>query len=72
MTAKPDHSAESVAGDRPRWETCSLCNYDRHRCPGCGTDVPHGTIACDECNQMADLIDGPVRPPSDEAERTGA
>jgi len=28
---------------------CALCNYVRHHCPGCGIDVDHGTITCDEC-----------------------
>lgn len=30
-------------------EHCAKCDYDRHRCPGCGADVPHGTIACAAC-----------------------
>lgn len=50
-----EHSADDV---RPLWETCSLCNYDRHRCPGCGIDVPHGTYACDECNRLTVRTDG--------------
>ena len=28
---------------------CSACNYDTHRCPGCGTPVAHGTVACSDC-----------------------
>lgn len=28
---------------------CEACDTDTHRCPGCGTDVPHGTVACKEC-----------------------
>lgn len=28
---------------------CDQCNYDTHRCPGCGDDVPHGTIVCADC-----------------------
>jgi hypothetical protein len=33
---------------------CDRCNYDLHRCPGCGIDVPHGTYACAECNGQPD------------------
>lgn len=28
---------------------CEKCDTDNHRCPGCGTDVPHGTVACVDC-----------------------
>jgi hypothetical protein len=28
---------------------CEKCDADNHRCPGCGTDVPHGIVACTEC-----------------------
>lgn len=30
---------------------CEQCDTDNHRCPGCGTDVPHGTVACDDCER---------------------
>jgi hypothetical protein len=30
---------------------CEQCNTDTHRCPGCGTDVRHGTVACDDCDR---------------------
>lgn len=28
---------------------CEACDTGTHRCPGCGTDVPHGTVACRDC-----------------------
>lgn len=31
---------------------CGLCDIDRHVCPGCGTPVPHGTVACEACNAL--------------------
>jgi hypothetical protein len=29
---------------------CSRCDTDTHVCPGCGANVPHGTVACAACN----------------------
>lgn len=29
---------------------CHNCDYVLHKCPGCGADVPHGTVACAGCN----------------------
>src|SRR5665647_2191260 len=34
--------------------SCNLCNLARHNCPGCGADVPHGTVACEACSNPAD------------------
>lgn len=28
---------------------CPRCNYDAHRCHGCGTPLPHGIESCDGC-----------------------
>lgn len=36
---------------------CDRCNYDRHRCPGCGTPVRHGTVVCVECNADESTVD---------------
>lgn len=36
---------------------CEKCDTDNHRCPGCGTDVPHGTVACTDCTARADAED---------------
>jgi hypothetical protein len=33
---------------------CGKCNTDDHRCPGCGTNVPHGVVACAECTARVD------------------
>jgi hypothetical protein len=30
---------------------CEQCDTDNHRCPGCGTDVPHGAVACAQCTR---------------------
>jgi hypothetical protein len=30
---------------------CEKCDTDNHRCPGCGTDVRHGTVACTDCTR---------------------
>lgn len=32
-----------------QWRTCDDCNYDRHRCGGCGEWLFHGTFACGSC-----------------------
>lgn len=29
---------------------CAACDHGGHTCPGCGGDVDHGTIACDDCD----------------------
>lgn len=44
-------------------ECCERCNTDMHVCPGCGEPVPHGTVACAECDppESGTLI---VRPSS--------
>ncbi|WP_030248233.1 hypothetical protein [Streptomyces sp. NRRL S-455] len=36
---------------------CEKCDTDDHRCPGCGTDVPHGTVACAACTARVDAED---------------
>jgi hypothetical protein len=36
----------------PLYETCDRCNYDRHNCPGCGENLPHGTEVCDESMKL--------------------
>ena len=28
---------------------CFRCNYDMHRCKGCGEPLPHGTEVCPAC-----------------------
>lgn len=33
---------------------CDKCDTDNHRCPGCGTDVRHGTVTCDDCTARVD------------------
>ncbi|MER7487948.1 hypothetical protein ABTY20_18975 [Streptomyces sp. NPDC126497] len=39
--------------DRPKGfdPACGKCGTDDHRCPGCGTDVRHGVVACDDCER---------------------
>jgi hypothetical protein len=40
---------------------CDGCNYDTHRCPGCGTDTPHGVAICAPCSLRLALEDAPDR-----------
>lgn len=40
---------------------CDGCNYDTHRCPGCGTDTPHGVAVCAACSLRAALESAPDR-----------
>jgi hypothetical protein len=35
---------------RYRDPSCDRCNYDLHRCKGCGEPLPHGTEICAGCN----------------------
>lgn len=28
---------------------CTLCNVDRHQCPGCGEQLGHGVNVCLRC-----------------------
>lgn len=47
------HTAEFqvavTATQLPEVPYCGQCDTARHVCPGCGTDVPHGTVACGPC-----------------------
>lgn len=36
---------------RSAWRDCDRCNYDMHTCPGCGTSLPHGMEACEDCRK---------------------
>lgn len=48
-----DHGLQDFGGDAlRRYDICETCNYDRHQCPGCGTELSHDGI---------DLSDGPRR-----------
>lgn len=31
------------------YRCCTLCNIDRHICPGCGKDLNHGIDVCLRC-----------------------
>lgn len=42
------------AAQRSSEPYCYNCDYVLHKCPGCGVDVPHGTVACDGCNGQDD------------------
>jgi hypothetical protein len=46
----PDCSVMRQAANG-RDSDCVKCDTDDHRCPGCGTDVPHGVTACEECDR---------------------
>lgn len=43
-------------------EYCEQCDTDTHRCPGCGEDVPHGTVACAECSARIAAEEAPPAP----------
>lgn len=34
------------------YKCCDRCNYDTHTCPGCGIDVNHGTVCCEDCEKL--------------------
>lgn len=53
--ASPATAADARRGappaETPAFDpTCTLCDTTRHLCPGCGTDVPHGRVACEACS----------------------
>jgi hypothetical protein len=33
-------------------EYCRACDYDMHRCPGCGIPLKHDEKCCDECKSL--------------------
>lgn len=35
---------------------CQQCNYDTHRCPGCGTGADHKNTPCPECVATYELV----------------
>jgi hypothetical protein len=43
------HAVLRAALERNRQVNCSDCNYDTHRCKGCGEVTVHGVYACIEC-----------------------
>lgn len=59
LLAKETQGAGTVLDALPAGfdPTCSTCDTDDHRCMGCGTDVPHGTVACAECTTRVDAED---------------
>lgn len=37
---------------------CQKCDYDLHRCPGCGEPLNHGEFQCDKCrDELMDEYD---------------
>lgn len=47
----PTPECETWRRIHPDGVYCEKCDTDTHRCPGCGTDVPHGTVACGPCDR---------------------
>ena len=39
---------------------CDRCNYDTHACPGCGASLRHGTEACADCLEQAEVAPRPA------------
>jgi hypothetical protein len=54
----PEPVCEVWRRTHPDGVYCEQCDTDTHRCPGCGTDVPHGTVACDACSAPAEASGG--------------
>ncbi len=51
-----DHPSPVGAGTLTafvRYQDCERCNYDTHRCHGCGQPLPHGTELCADCRRPA-------------------
>lgn len=48
----PPDAADPAPEPFPRQPDCHRCNYDNHRCPGCGEPLPHGTEVCEPCNEI--------------------
>lgn len=41
------------------WEVCPACNYNRHVCPGCGTDLTHAEAQRgSHCSESSDPATG--------------
>lgn len=53
MAAKVPEQPAARVMSRPEGfdPACGRCQTDDHRCPGCGTGVRHGVVACDECER---------------------
>lgn len=47
----PAPECETWRRIHPDGNYCRECDTDNHRCPGCGTDVRHGTVACTDCDR---------------------
>jgi hypothetical protein len=54
IDAAIDAAQQSLA-KHPFDERCHRCNYDTHRCLGCGEPLPHGTEVCTDCNAFQRL-----------------
>lgn len=46
-------------------DNCDHCNYDTHRCHGCGEPLPHGVEVCEPCDEEFNG-DDPVYDPEDD------
>lgn len=57
----PTDGSVTVGAERRLDPHCDQCNYDTHVCPGCGDDVPHGTVVCAKC--QVDYADRPATEP---------
>jgi hypothetical protein len=52
-----DYGPEDV-----RQPSCDRCNYDTHRCKGCGEPLPHGTEICAQCREEDRILNGAYGP----------
>lgn len=61
LTAACQETYDRLAPGEPEMSECEDCQRDAHRCPACGTGVPHGVIACRPCDLRVDLETAPDR-----------
>lgn len=62
---KAIEAAQQTLEEHPFDEKCQRCNYDTHRCLGCGTPLEHGVEVCDSCDAVQII---PEASTADEAE----
>lgn len=56
------NGCDHAAGDAC-YRCCRLCDTDQHVCPGCGSAVAHGTVACVPCSARVAAEIEPVAAP---------
>jgi hypothetical protein len=44
LAVVPELARDVMPDGTYRFDSCDLCNYDRHDCPGCGTPLSHNGL----------------------------